>query len=144
MNDLKKYLPMATNVVEAFRQRFPKKDANGKIDMWPAQVRRQHIHFFVSHFILKRPRTFAKTGSGQTYMGKVEKRLTFLQALETYQCHDPTSRDKCPTNPSTDIGGLMAVLPRLIGATRQRNETKRNSAWLCDAVLFVENVRSFA
>jgi hypothetical protein len=40
MNDLKKYLPMATNVVEAFRQRFPKKDANGKIDMWPAQVRK--------------------------------------------------------------------------------------------------------
>jgi hypothetical protein len=31
---------MATNVVEAFRQRFPKKDANGKIDMWPAQVRK--------------------------------------------------------------------------------------------------------
>lgn len=72
MNDLKKYLPMAAGVVEAFRQRFPKKDANGKIDMWPAQ------------------------------------------ALETYQCHDPTSRASCPTNPSTDIGGLLSVLPRLI------------------------------
>jgi hypothetical protein len=36
------------------------------------------------------------------------------QALETYQCPDPTSRLKCGTNPSTDIAGLMAVLPRLI------------------------------
>ena len=65
MEDLKKYLPMAAGVVEAYRQRFPEKDANGKVDMWPAQ------------------------------------------ALETYQCHDPTSRTGCPTNPSTDIGGLM-------------------------------------
>jgi hypothetical protein len=36
------------------------------------------------------------------------------QALETYQCPDPTSRDRCPTDASTDIAGLMAVLPRLI------------------------------
>eukprot|EP01046_Picozoa_sp_COSAG06_P047530 COSAG06_NODE_6929_length_2712_cov_1.758132_4_plen_61_part_00 len=43
MNDLKKYLPMAANVVEAFRQRFPNKDDNGKIDMWPAQVRKSNI-----------------------------------------------------------------------------------------------------
>lgn len=36
------------------------------------------------------------------------------QALETYQCKDPSSRASCPSNPSTDIAGLMAVLPRLI------------------------------
>jgi hypothetical protein len=36
------------------------------------------------------------------------------QALETYQCPDPTSREHCPTDASTDIAGLMAVLPRLI------------------------------
>ena len=36
------------------------------------------------------------------------------QALETYQCPTPTSRDGCPTNPSADIGGLMSVLPRMI------------------------------
>ena len=72
-DDLKRYLPMAIAVVEAFRQRFPNKNATtGKIDMFPAQ------------------------------------------ALETYQCPDPTKRDGCPTNPSTDIGGLMSVLPRLI------------------------------
>ena len=40
------------------------------------------------------------------------------QALETYQCPDPENRNNCGTNPSTDIGGLMAVLPRLI-ATAQ-------------------------
>ena len=62
---------MAVGVVEAFRQRFPEKDGNGKIDMWPAQ------------------------------------------ALETYQCKDLSSRDGCPSNPSTDIGGLMSVLPKV-------------------------------
>jgi hypothetical protein len=36
------------------------------------------------------------------------------QALETYQCPDPTDRNGCPTNPSTDIGGLMSVLPRMV------------------------------
>lgn len=36
------------------------------------------------------------------------------QALETYQCPDPTSRSKCGTNPSTDISGLQAVLTRLL------------------------------
>ena len=30
------------------------------------------------------------------------------------RCKDPTSRSECGTNPSTDIAGLMAVLPRLI------------------------------
>ena len=39
------------------------------------------------------------------------------QALETYQCADPTSRAACPTNPTTDVAGLMAVLPRLLAAT---------------------------
>ena len=41
-------------------------------------------------------------------------RTRIAQALETYQCPDPHSRESCPTNPSTDIAGLMAVLPRLI------------------------------
>ena len=45
--------------MEAFRQRFPKKDSGGKTDMFPAQ------------------------------------------ALETYQCKDPTSRTNCPSNPSS-------------------------------------------
>ena len=36
------------------------------------------------------------------------------QALETYQCPNPEDRKNCGTNPSTDIAGLMAVLPRLI------------------------------
>merc|ERR1719506_1440765 len=36
------------------------------------------------------------------------------QALETHQCPDPTSRSKCPTNPSTDVAGLRAVLTRLL------------------------------
>ena len=70
--DLDKYLPITFGVVEGFRQRFPKKDAHNKTDMWPAQ------------------------------------------ALETYQCIDPTNRSTCPSNPTTDVAGLMAVLPRLI------------------------------
>jgi len=36
------------------------------------------------------------------------------QALETYQCPDPSSRAKCGTNPSTDISGLGAVLARAL------------------------------
>ena len=88
LTDLKKYLPMATGVVEAYRQRFPNKDSTGKIDMWPAQ------------------------------------------ALETYQCHDPTSRTKCPTNPSTDIGGLRSVLPKLIGLPETSGVTAaQRTAW---------------
>ena len=44
LDDLNKYLPMAVAVVEAFRQRFPNKDAaTGKIDMFPAQAQR-HMH----------------------------------------------------------------------------------------------------
>ena len=62
-----RYKMIPFGVVEAYRQRFPKTDAHGKTDMWPAQ------------------------------------------ALETYQCADPTSRANCPSNPSTDIAGLMAV-----------------------------------
>ncbi len=46
--------------------------------------------------------------------GKVD--MLPSQALETYQCLDPADRKKCGTNPSTDIAGLMAVLPRLIAA----------------------------
>ncbi len=30
------------------------------------------------------------------------------------QCDNPSNRNKCPTNPSTDIAGLMSVLPRLL------------------------------
>jgi len=47
------------------------------------------------------------------------------QALETYQCHDPTSRSSCPTNPTTDIAGLMAVLPRLMGLPTESVVTKQ-------------------
>ena len=36
------------------------------------------------------------------------------QALETYQCFEPSSRSKCGTNPSTDIAGLGAVLSRAL------------------------------
>lgn len=36
------------------------------------------------------------------------------QGLETHQCPDPTSRQKCATNPSTDLSGLHAVLTRLL------------------------------
>lgn len=88
VSDLQKYLPMAVGVVEAYRQRFPHKDAHGKIDMWPAQ------------------------------------------ALETYQCHDPTSRANCPSNPSTDIGGLMSVLPKLIALPDSAGVTAaQRTAW---------------
>jgi alpha-L-fucosidase 2 len=85
--DLLKYLPIVEGVVEGFRQRFPKKDAAGKTDMWPAQ------------------------------------------ALETYQCKDPTSRANCPANPSTDIAGLMAVLPRLIALPDGVVTAAQKSAW---------------
>ena len=86
ISDLRRYLPMAAEVVEAYRQRFPHTDSNGKTDMWPAQ------------------------------------------ALETYQCLQPGSRFQCITNPSTDIAGLMSVLPKLIalpsssGATAAQRE----------------------
>jgi hypothetical protein len=36
------------------------------------------------------------------------------QALETYQCPDPSSRTHCATNPSTDVSGLGAVLARAL------------------------------
>jgi len=45
------------------------------------------------------------------------------QALETYQCTDPSKRESCPANPSTDIAGLMAILPRLIGLPQEANVT---------------------
>ena len=85
---------MAAGVVEAYRQRFPNRDANGKTDMWPAQ------------------------------------------ALETYQCKDPTSRANCPTNPSTDIAGLMAVLPRLIALPASAGATDaQKTAWKAQLAL---------
>ena len=87
MADLHTYLPMAVSVVEGFRQRFPNKTADGKMDMWPSQ------------------------------------------ALETYQCHDPTSRSSCPANPSTDVGGLMAVLPRLLALPASATTAAQHAAW---------------
>ena len=36
--DRSRYLPLVAAVVEGFRQRFPNKDATGKIDMWPSQA----------------------------------------------------------------------------------------------------------
>ena len=38
VDDLRKNLPIAVGVVEAYRQRFPNKDRHGKIDMFPAQA----------------------------------------------------------------------------------------------------------
>lgn len=88
LDDLKKYLPIIINVVDAYRQRFPVlNNDTGRIDMWPSQ------------------------------------------ALETYQCHDPTSRTKCPTNPSTDISGLMAVLPRLIALPDEAVTAEQRVQW---------------
>eukprot|EP00937_MAST-01D_sp_MAST-1D-sp2_P000388 g388.t1 len=65
-------LPIVREVLRYYATRYAKRDAQGKLDMWPAQV------------------------------------------LETYQCHDPTSRSACPTNPSTDVAGLRAVLTRAL------------------------------
>jgi len=48
------------------------------------------------------------------------------QALETYQCKDPTSRSDCPTNPTTDISGLMAVLPRRLSPLPDHGTLKAN------------------
>lgn len=51
------------------------------------------------------------------------------QALETYQCSDPTSRANCPSNPSTDIAGLMAVLPRLIALPDSVASLAQKASW---------------
>eukprot|EP00040_Diaphanoeca_grandis_P035429 m.222904 g.222904 ORF g.222904 m.222904 type:complete len:925 (-) comp33386_c2_seq2:269-3043(-) len=87
VNDLERYLPIPFGVVEAYRQRFPNSDANGKTDMFPAQ------------------------------------------ALETYQCGNPTSRADCPSNPTTDISGLMAVLPRLIALPEAQATNDQRTTW---------------
>lgn len=93
LNALKRYLPIPVAVVEGYRQRFPNRDAAGKIDMWPAQVCYVHVQSCIFlHFLI----------------------VHLTQALETWQCPDPTSRLSCPTNPSTDISGMQAVLSRLI------------------------------
>merc|ERR1719469_1256034 len=44
--------------------------------------------------------------------GKIDMWPT--QALETYQCTDPTSRSNCPGNVAIDIAGLQAVIGRLL------------------------------
>jgi alpha-L-fucosidase 2 len=89
LDDLKQNLPMAVGVVEAYRQRFPNKDKNGKTDFFPAQ------------------------------------------ALETYQCGDPSgkSRANCPSNPSTDIGGLKSVLPKLIALPSSVTTAQQVATW---------------
>jgi hypothetical protein len=51
------------------------------------------------------------------------------QALETYQCADSTSREDCPSNPSNDIAGLMAVLPRLIALPASVVTAAQKAAW---------------
>ncbi len=51
------------------------------------------------------------------------------QALETWQCADPSARDACVTNPSTDIAGLMAVLPRLLALPDALANASQRAAW---------------
>jgi alpha-L-fucosidase 2 len=97
--DLQAYLPLVSAVVEGFRQRFPNRDANGKVDFWPAQ------------------------------------------ALETWECKNWTggmengarvgapTRASCVTNPSTDIAGLMAVLPRLLALPNDTTTATQRSGW---------------
>ena len=51
------------------------------------------------------------------------------QALETYQCLDPTSRADCPSNPTTDLSGLMAVLPRLIALPATTATAAQRASW---------------
>ena len=89
LEDLQNNLPIAVGVVEAYRQRFPNKDKNGKTDMFPAQ------------------------------------------ALEGYECGDPSgkSRGNCPSNPSTDIGGLMALLPKLIALPSSVTTPSQVATW---------------
>jgi hypothetical protein len=97
-DDLTAYLPMVAAVVEGFRQRFPGRDTDGKVDFWPSQ------------------------------------------ALETYGCHNFTggsathgqgspTRETCVTNPSTDIAGLMAVLPRLITLPTDATTVAQRAGW---------------
>ena len=59
------------------------------------------------------------------------------QALETWGCHNFTgaegggapTRQSCITNPSTDIAGLMAVLPRLIALPSTLTTAAQRAAW---------------
>lgn len=59
------------------------------------------------------------------------------QALETYGCHNFSgaeggglpSRTTCMTNPSTDIAGLMAVLPRLLALPHVLTTAADREAW---------------
>eukprot|EP01052_Picozoa_sp_SAG31_P029884 SAG31_NODE_3012_length_4788_cov_2.735125_3_plen_366_part_00 len=97
--DLAAYLPLVHAVVKGFRQRFPHKDNTGKVDFFPSQ------------------------------------------ALETWGCHNVTggsenrgmvgvpTRDTCMTNPSTDISGLMAVLPRLLDLPEHTTTPAMRASW---------------
>ena len=51
------------------------------------------------------------------------------QALETYQCTDPTSRANCPSNPTTDLSGLLAVLPRLLALPAAAATAAQRATW---------------
>eukprot|EP01044_Picomonas_judraskeda_P020574 COSAG03_NODE_4613_length_1489_cov_60.319424_2_plen_169_part_00 len=96
---MKAYLPLIDAVVRGFRQRFPNKDSAGKVDFFPSQ------------------------------------------ALETWGCHNFTggsetgahagtpTRDTCMTNPSTDIAGLMAVLPRLLALPEHTTTAAMRASW---------------
>lgn len=98
-DDVKAYLPLVDAVVRGFRQRFPHKDSAGKVDFFPSQ------------------------------------------ALETWGCHNFTggsemggrvgapTRNTCMTNPSTDIAGLMAVLPRLLGLPKHTTTAAMRASW---------------
>ena len=98
-DDLKAYLPLIDAVVRGFQQRFPNKDSAGKVDFFPSQ------------------------------------------ALETWGCHNFTggsetggkvgapTRETCMTNPSTDIAGLMAVLPRLLDLPEHTTTVAMRASW---------------
>lgn len=53
------------------------------------------------------------------------------QALEGYECGDPSgkSRGNCPSNPSTDIGGLMSLLPKLIALPSSVTTSSQVATW---------------
>eukprot|EP01043_Picozoa_sp_COSAG02_P025966 COSAG02_NODE_1480_length_12399_cov_250.195935_6_plen_381_part_00 len=98
-DDLTAYLPLVHAIVKGFRQRFPQKDQRGKVDFFPSQ------------------------------------------ALETWGCHNITggsetrgrvgvpTRETCMTNPSTDIAGLMAVLPRLLDLPEHTTTAAMRASW---------------
>lgn len=83
-DDLTAYLPLVAAVVEGFRQRFPNKDAEGKIDMWPSQA----LETYGCHNITGGSENGGKEGA--------------------------PNRETCMTNPSTDISGTCTHCQHLI------------------------------